>query len=130
MKPDLSYEQCRRLKEWGLEQTLNFGDLYWWWINEEDSTGGDGRTGWIVCVCDIKPGCSPHHEPRSGYVKLPSAEEVWQLLTKKRVSVGARWLDTRWFTCTEEEDEGEEGTEEGLGPALYALCEKVFGEET
>lgn len=124
MKPDLTYEQCRDLEKWGLGQTLEEGD----WIYF-----GKDTTRLVESYVDAHN----YMEMAPGAVfKLPSVEEMISLLKSKLHRVVIQqdfddlWRAGGWPPMEWEESFRTRIWGKGkasLIPALYSLCEKVFG---
>lgn len=114
MKPDLSYEQCKDLKKWGLDQTLREGDWIWW---------GEKTTRLIESYVmsqeymNMAPGA---------WVKLPFAEQMIEFLGwhfGELVRRGDCW-EVFGFRG---KGLAHEALGENIQQVLYALCKKVFG---
>lgn len=140
MKPELTHEQCRVLEKWGLDQTLWFGTLFYYWgtkrfagmLQQEEE-------GWVLGVCEYSP--KRKTPPTYDYVKLPSAEEMIEWLesicdsSQNRFDIVyyrssnhtlARFCGVQAGPHIRADVKGKPIIE-GINQALYALCEKVFG---
>lgn len=134
MKPDLTYEQCERLKQWGLDQTVREGD----WIYWPDPYTSDWQK---TLVTEILLTHSRELVKLGNYVKLPSAEQMIEELGRHfdalhRAVGGQQFIAWGIVAPDPSPPEPRDPAEEldcyrnvtGKTPrqALYGLCEKIF----